>query len=120
MASLPSYDPNNPMSSPIENQKNKIITDQFEPGSIYKVVAATAAVATNTISLYDEFFCEDGQFTVAGKTISDHEKFGLLTFPEIIAHSSNVGTIKIAQKLGKKPLNKLSRDFRFGGSNTDL
>ena len=114
MASLPSYDPNNPMASPIENQKNKIITDQFEPGSIYKVVAATAAVATNTVSLYDEFFCEDGQFTVAGKTISDHEKFGLLTFPQIIAHSSNVGTIKIAQKLGKNPLYKFSRDFGFG------
>ena len=114
MASLPSYDPNNPMASPIENQKNKIITDQFEPGSTYKVVAATAAVATNTVSLYDEFFCEDGQFTVAGKTISDHEKFGLLTFPQIIAHSSNVGTIKIAQKLGKKPLYKFSRDFGFG------
>lgn len=114
MASLPSYDPNNPMSSPIENQKNKIITDQFEPGSTYKVVAATAAVATNTVSLYDEFYCEDGQFTVAGKTISDHEKFGLLTFPQIIAHSSNVGTIKIAQKLGQSPLYKFSRDFGFG------
>jgi cell division protein FtsI/penicillin-binding protein 2 len=114
MASLPSYDPNNPMSSPIENQKNKIITDQFEPGSIYKVVAATAALATNTVSLYDEFFCEDGQYTIAGKTISDHEKFGLLTFPQIIAHSSNVGTIKIAQKLGKDSLYKFSRDFGFG------
>jgi cell division protein FtsI (penicillin-binding protein 3) len=114
MASLPSYDPNNPMSSPIENQKNKIITDQFEPGSTYKVVAATAAIATNTVSLYDEFFCEDGQFTIAGKTISDHEKFGLLTFPQIIAHSSNVGTIKIAQKLGKNSLYKFSRDFGFG------
>jgi cell division protein FtsI (penicillin-binding protein 3) len=114
MASLPSYDPNNPMSSPIENQKNKIITDQFEPGSTYKVVAATAAIATKTVSLYDEFFCEDGQFTIAGKTISDHEKFGLLTFPQIIAHSSNVGTIKIAQKLGKNSLYKFSRDFGFG------
>ena len=114
MASLPSYDPNNPMSSPIENQKNKIITDQFEPGSTYKVVAATAAVATNTVSLYDEFFCENGQYTIAGKTISDHEKFGFLTFPQIIAQSSNVGTIKIAQKLGRSSLYKFSRDFGFG------
>ena len=100
MASLPDYDPNNPSSSPLENQKNKVITDQFEPGSTYKIVAATGAVATKTVSLFDEFYCEDGQFTVAGKTISDHEKFGLLTFSQIIAHSSNVGTIKIAQKLG--------------------
>ncbi|MBC8345451.1 MAG: transpeptidase family protein [Candidatus Marinimicrobia bacterium] len=114
MASLPDYNPNNPLNTPQENQKNRIITDQFEPGSTYKVVAATAAVATKTISLFDEFYCEDGQFTVAGKIITDHEKFGLLTFPQIIAHSSNVGTIKIAQKLGQKPLYKYSRDFGFG------
>lgn len=114
MASLPDYDPNRPGASPTENQKNKAITDQFEPGSTYKVVAATAAVATQTVSLFDEFYCEDGQFTVAGKTITDHEKFGLLTFPQIIAHSSNVGTIKIAQELGRNPLYQYSRDFGFG------
>ena len=114
MASLPDYDPNRPGTSPTENQKNKAITDQFEPGSTYKVVAATAAVATQTVSLFDEFYCEDGQFTVAGKTITDHEKFGLLTFPQIIAHSSNVGTIKIAQELGRNPLYQYSRDFGFG------
>jgi len=114
MASLPDYDPNRPGASPTENQKNKAITDQFEPGSTYKIVAATAAVATQTVSLFDEFYCEDGQFTVAGKTITDHEKFGLLTFPQIIAHSSNVGTIKIAQKLGRNPLYRYSRDFGFG------
>ena len=114
MASLPDYDPNRPGASPTENQKNKAITDQFEPGSTYKIVAATAAVATQTVSLFDEFYCEDGQFTVAGKTITDHEKFGLLTFPQIIAHSSNVGTIKIAQELGRNPLYQYSRDFGFG------
>ena len=114
MASLPDFDPNRPGSSPIENQKNRVVTDQFEPGSTYKIVAATAALATNTVSLYDEFYCEDGQFTVAGKTISDHEKFGLLTFPQIIAHSSNVGTIKIAQNIGQNPLYQFSRDYGFG------
>ncbi len=116
MASLPDFNPNQPDASPQENQKNRLITDQFEPGSTFKVVTATAAVATETVSLFDEFYCEDGQFTVAGKIITDHEKFGLLTFPQIIAHSSNVGTIKIAQKLGEKPLYKYSRDYGFGTS----
>ena len=46
--------------------------------------------------------------------ISDHEKFGLLTFPQIIAHSSNVGMIKIAQQLGREPLYRFSRNFGFG------
>jgi cell division protein FtsI/penicillin-binding protein 2 len=114
MTSLPDFDPNQHDFYPVENQKIRVVTDQFEPGSTYKIVAATAAVATKKVSLYDEFYCEDGQFTVAGKIITDHEKFGLLTFPQIIAHSSNVGTIKIAQKIGQNPLYTYSRNYGFG------
>ena len=114
MSSMPDFDPNQHGLSPIENQKNRVLTDQFEPGSTYKVVTATAAVATNAVSLYEEFNCKEGKINVAGKIISDHEIFGLLTFPQIIAHSSNVGMIKIAQKLGQEPLYTFSRDFGFG------
>ena len=114
MSSMPDFNPNQHGLSPIENQKNRVLTDQFEPGSTYKVVTATAAVATNAVSLYEEFNCKEGKINVAGKIISDHEIFGLLTFPQIIAHSSNVGMIKIAQKLGQEPLYTFSRDFGFG------
>ena len=114
MSSMPDFNPNQHGLSPIENQKNRVLTDQFEPGSTYKVVTATAAVATNAVSLYEEFNCKEGKINVAGKIISDHEIFGLLTFPQIIAHSSNVGMIKIAQKLGQEPLYAFSRDFGFG------
>ena len=114
MSSMPDFNPNQHGLSPIENQKNRVLTDQFEPGSTYKIVTATAAVATNTVSLYEEFNCKEGKINIAGKIISDHETFGLLTFPQIIAHSSNVGMIKIAQKLGQEPLYTFSRDFGFG------
>ena len=100
--------------TPLENQKNKVITDQFEPGSTFKIVAATAALNTGKISLNDEFNCEVGKFEFDGWTISDHEKFGVLTFPQIIANSSNVGVIKIAQIIGKEPLYRLSRNYGFG------
>ena len=114
MASLPDFDLNNPNRFPLENQKNKIITDQFEPGSTYKIVAATAALESKKINLFDEFNCEEGKVKIDGWTISDHEQFGVLTFPQIIANSSNVGVIKIAQKLGKDPLYNTSRSFGFG------
>lgn len=114
MASLPDFDLNNPNGFPLENQKNKIITDQFEPGSTYKIVAATAALESEKINLFDEFNCEEGKVKIDGWTISDHEQFGVLTFPQIIANSSNVGVIKIAQKLGKDPLYNISRSFGFG------
>jgi len=116
MASVPDYDPNNPGSIPLEYHKNRAVTDQFEPGSTFKIITATAALATNTVSIFDEFHCENGQFTVAGKTITDHEKYGLLTFPQIIAQSSNVGTIKIAQKVGKNYLYRFARNYGFGTS----
>lgn len=114
MASVPDYDPNRPGSYPLESHKNRAVTDQFEPGSTFKIVTATAAVATGAVALNDEFYCENGQFTVAGKTIRDHEKFGLLTFTQIIAHSSNVGTIKIAQQVGRNSLYRFARNFGFG------
>ena len=57
MSSMPDFDPNQHGLSPIENQKNRVLTDQFEPGSTYKIVTATAAVATNVVSLYEEFNC---------------------------------------------------------------
>jgi len=114
MASLPDFDLNNPNIFPLENQKNKIITDQFEPGSTFKIVAATAALESGKISLSDEFNCEEGKVIIDGWTISDHEKFGVLTFPQIIANSSNVGVIKIAQKIGKDPLYNFSRNYGFG------
>ncbi|GIS36355.1 MAG: hypothetical protein Ct9H90mP7_3630 [Candidatus Neomarinimicrobiota bacterium] len=62
----------------------------------------------------DEFNCEVGKFEFDGWTISDHEKFGVLTFPQIIANSSNVGVKKIAQIIGKEPLYRLSRNYGFG------
>ncbi len=70
MSSMPDFNPNQHGLSPIENQKNRVLTDQFEPGSTYKVVTATAAVATNAVSLYEEFNCKEGKINVAGKIIS--------------------------------------------------
>ena len=114
MASLPDFNLNDPNGFPLENQKNKVVTDQFEPGSTYKIVAATAALLSEKIKLSDEFNCEEGKVQIDGWTISDHEQFGVLTFPQIIANSSNVGVIKIAQKIGRDPIYNTSRSFGFG------
>ncbi len=114
MASLPDFDPNRPGLYPIENQKNKAITDQIEPGSTFKIVAASAALDRKAVQLMEEFNCENGSFEYAGQTIKDWENFGLLTFSQIIEQSSNVGVIKIADRLGPNLLHRYARDFGFG------
>ena len=114
MASLPDFDSNYPSKYSMEYHKNRVLTDQFEPGSTFKFVAATAALKHQLVDLNEEFFCENGQFTFAGEVVNDHEDYGLLTFPQIIENSSNVGIIKIADRLGTKRLYRSCRDFGFG------
>jgi len=114
MSSLPDFNSNYPSKYSMEYHKNRVLTDQFEPGSTFKFVAATAALKHNLVDLNEEFFCENGQFIFAGEIVNDHEDYGLLTFPQIIENSSNVGIIKIAKRIGTKRLYRTCRDFGFG------
>lgn len=114
MASLPDFDPNKPSAAPVEYQKLRAITDQFEPGSTFKIVTATAALAGKTVDPLDEFNCENGSFMYKNIRINDHEEYGTLTFSQIIQYSSNVGTIKIAETVGKNKLYRTARDYGFG------
>jgi len=114
IASLPNFDPNRPNEFPIENQKNKAITDQFEPGSTFKVVSATAALNEKKVNIDDEFFCENGSFFYNDHRIRDHEEYGLLTFSQVLEQSSNVGIIKITELLQNQLFYQYIRKYGFG------
>ncbi len=116
MASVPDYDPNHANNYNLENQKLRPITDQFEPGSTFKIVTLIAALDQQTVNLNTEFNCEYGAYQVDNISITDHEVYGLLTVPQIIENSSNVGTIKIAETLGPQRLYRYARDLGFGAS----
>jgi len=114
MTSLPSYDANSPGEARSVNMKNRAVTDVYEPGSTMKIVTATAALAENIARPEDVFFCENGEFMRNGKIIQDWDSFGDLTFSQVIANSSNIGTIKIAEELGSDLLYQYLRRFGFG------
>ncbi len=114
MASLPDYDPNAAATFPRATFRNRTVTDQFEPGSTFKVVAAAAAITHRSVSLHEEFNCGGGRYEFRGHIIEDWEKFGLLTFPQIIQNSSNVGIVKIAERIGPRNLYTIGRKFGFG------
>ncbi len=114
MATSPTYDPNDFPPSPYELARNGAIQQNFEPGSMFKIVTASAARETGVVR-YDEIFdCSAGFVRVAGWTIRDHKRMGVLTFPEVIVHSSNVGTIMVGQKIGQERLYREIQAFRFG------
>ncbi|MFC1784485.1 penicillin-binding protein [Candidatus Neomarinimicrobiota bacterium] len=114
MASIPDFNPNQPNKFATENQKIRACTDQFEPGSTFKIVAATAAIDQNLVRIEDEFDCENGSFQYKSVRINDHKPHEILTFAEIIEQSSNIGIIKIASRVGDKSLYNYARDYGFG------
>lgn len=114
MASYPTYSPAHyPPDSP-EAEVNRAIRQNFEPGSTFKIITATAAKELNAVQTHDIFDCSEGRFLISGWSIRDHKTFGILTFPEVFIHSSNVGAIQIGQKLGKEQLYSSIKSFKFG------
>jgi cell division protein FtsI (penicillin-binding protein 3) len=81
---------------------------------MFKIVTASAALETGAVGLGDIFDCTEGKIRVAGWTINDHKRMGRLSFPEVIIHSSNVGTIKVGQRIGPDHLFQMIRAFGFG------
>jgi cell division protein FtsI (penicillin-binding protein 3) len=81
---------------------------------MFKIVTAAAARESGAVGFNELFDCSEGHIRVAGWTISDHKKMGVLTFSEVIIHSSNVGTIKVGQRIGQERLYRMIQNFRFG------
>ena len=114
MASTPGFD-NNKFSKSLPSQHRiRAITDQFEPGSTFKMVPAVSALANNEIGLTEEFNCENGEFDYFNIKIKDHDDYGMLTLPQIMHYSSNIGVIKFMERIGPKSLYTFSRSFGFG------
>jgi cell division protein FtsI (penicillin-binding protein 3) len=114
MANSPSYDPNRFREFSASCFRNRAITDLYEPGSIFKIITASAALEEEVISPKDEIFCEYGNYRIAGHTIHDVHPYGWLTFKEALSYSSNIGFTKIGQKMGEETLYKYIRAFGFG------
>lgn len=97
-----------------ENKTNRALAFTYEPGSVFKIVAASAALEENAFKESDMIFCENGSYKVGNHYLKDHDPLGTLSFKEVIEQSSNIGTTKIAQKLGPDVFYQYAHKFRFG------
>jgi cell division protein FtsI (penicillin-binding protein 3) len=119
MAVRPNYDPAS--FSGGGSLRNPAVADIFEPGSTFKLVTVAAGLEENIVKPDDTIWCENGKYAVAGHTIKDHEKKGTITVRQIMECSSNIGTAKIGQKLGRDKLYEYVRQFGFSSlSGVDL
>ncbi|MCX6957258.1 MAG: penicillin-binding protein 2 [Verrucomicrobiae bacterium] len=116
MASRPNYDPNHFNDATPEQMRNRAITDMYEPGSVFKIVATAGAINEGIVTENTPIFCEYGHFLYGGKILKEasHEAFGEIPVRDVLVHSSNIGAAKIALKMGDDKYYEYVRRFGFG------
>jgi len=115
MANYPTFNANNFSTASPDARRNRAVTDAYEPGSTFKIVAVAGALEDNVVSPTTRFTLAP-TIQVADRVIREAHTRGteVMTVKEILSQSSNVGTITIAQKLGQGALASWIDRFGFG------
>lgn len=119
LASSPSVDPNSTGTVQLEWARARAVTDMFEPGSIFKIVTASAAYEYELISPGRSFDAEQGLYKVYRnkrlvQNVTDTHEYDVLTFQEGIEQSSNIVMAKAAEIIGSERFYRQARNFGFG------
>jgi cell division protein FtsI (penicillin-binding protein 3) len=115
MAVQPGYDANRYPTAPRDLQRNRTVTDTYEPGSTFKLVTVAGALSEKIVSPSTRFTLPY-QLHVADRVIHDAEERGTINYSvaQILAHSSNIGAITLAQMLGRTRISSWISRFGFG------
>ncbi len=115
MAVAPGFDANDFSRVPSSMQRNRAVTDTYEPGSTFKVVTYAAALTDGVVSPNSSFTLQPS-IKVADRVIGEAEPrtTETMTVAEMLARSSNVGTVTLAELLGSKRLSSWITRFGFG------
>lgn len=117
MANNPSYDPENygtPENSDLVKHRNFAVADPFEPGSTFKVFSILAVLNENMTKPGEQVSGENGRFIFGKNVVRDSHPNQMMTIRDVIVTSSNIGTIKFADRLSSKQLYDYFTMFGFG------
>jgi cell division protein FtsI (penicillin-binding protein 3) len=114
VANWPTFDPNDPGKFSAEKRQDLAVAAAYEPGSTFKTVTMTGAIENGLTNPGEMIDCQEGSIVVAGRLIHDHKPFGILSVRDVLANSSDVGTIKLALRLGDSRFYDVIRDFGIG------
>ncbi|WP_221030980.1 peptidoglycan D,D-transpeptidase FtsI family protein [Actomonas aquatica] len=118
LANYPTYNLNDYGSATEDQQRNVAITDQLDPGSTFKIVAASGALEAGLVNPGTRFNCSIDSIEYKGRVRrfipDDHANTHPLSVAEIISHSSNIGAAQLGMLLGEQGLYDTAHKFGFG------
>ncbi len=115
MVNLPDFDPNRFDEAPVNLYRNPAISEQYEPGSIFKIITMGAALDSGMIEP-TTIFTDSGSYTIGDQVIfnSDRLGHGAVSATEALARSLNVVTAQISDAMGPEQFYRYLRQFGFG------
>ena len=114
MSNWPTYDPNARRFVRMENIRNRVLTDTFEPGSTMKPFAIAKALDLGIVRPDTLVQTAPGKLTIGDRTIGDTHDYGMITVSQVVSKSSNIGTSKIALEMQPQTLWQMYSDLGFG------
>ncbi|HUJ14739.1 MAG TPA: penicillin-binding transpeptidase domain-containing protein [Thermoanaerobaculia bacterium] len=116
MASMPTFDPNDFGDFPQIAWRNRAVQEIYEPGSTFKIVTASAGLQEGVVTPSQIIDCGNGGIQVGNVEIHEHggNRYGLMSFEQVMLHSSNVGAIHVGLSLGDDRFYRYIRRFGFG------
>ncbi len=114
MSAWPSYNANDLNELTGENQRNRPVSDNFEPGSVMKPFTVVSALQSGKFNKNSIIDTSPGHVRIGNYTIQDHENLGKINLTTLLQHSSNVGSTEIALALPADAIANIQREFGFG------
>ncbi len=115
-ANYPTFNPNafGLYQKTPEVLRNRAVQEIYEPGSTFKIVTASAAIEERAFDADDVIDVSAGAIRIGSRVIKDVHRYGPLSFVDVLVKSSNVGAIKIGDRIGTARLGEYVRRFGFG------
>ena len=114
LANSPPFNPNDAGSYPDKVRMDRAVSAAYEPGSTFKVITMTGALENGVTNPDEMIDCQMGSILVAGRLIHDWHPFGILSVRDVLANSSDVGSIKVALLLGAPRFYDVIHSFGIG------
>ncbi|MEM7245673.1 MAG: penicillin-binding transpeptidase domain-containing protein [Acidobacteriota bacterium] len=115
LSNLPTFNPNNFPTYPSHLRTNRAVASCYEPGSTFKIFTVATALQAGLLESEEIIDCGNGALRVGSVRVKDHRPFDRLVVEDVLALSSNIGAIRIGQRLGNHRLHASLTALGFGG-----